>query len=100
MAVDQPFPRRSAPQSSTEVKQPLVMIWFEDHDPSVREALSELILSAGCMPMCFASTRELLDADDLDRPGRLIFDVRMPGSSGLDLQYHLPKTAIPSRSFS
>jgi FixJ family two-component response regulator len=93
MAVDQPFPRRSAPQSSTEVEQPLVMI--VDDDPSVREALSELILSAGCMPMCFASTRELLDADVLDRPGCLILDVRMPGSSGLDLQYHLSQNGNP-----
>ncbi|MGB3389117.1 MAG: LuxR C-terminal-related transcriptional regulator, partial [Pseudaminobacter sp.] len=39
--------------------------------------------------VCFASTRELLDADILDRPGCLILDVRMPGASGLDLQNQL-----------
>jgi FixJ family two-component response regulator len=38
---------------------------------------------------CFASTRELLHADLADRPGCLILDVRMPGTSGLDLQQHL-----------
>jgi FixJ family two-component response regulator len=93
MAVDQPFPRRSAPLSATKAEQPLVMI--VDDDASVREALSELILSAGCMPICFASTRELLDADVLDRPGCLILDVRMPGSSGLDLQYQLSQNGNP-----
>jgi FixJ family two-component response regulator len=60
-----------------------------DDDASVREALSELILSAGFRPMSFASTRELLDADVLDSPGCLILDVRMPGASGLHLQHHL-----------
>ncbi|EHK78787.1 two component LuxR family transcriptional regulator [Sinorhizobium meliloti CCNWSX0020] len=51
--------------------------------------MSELILSAGLKPLSFASTREVLDADILDRPGCLILDVRMPGASGLHLQRHL-----------
>jgi FixJ family two-component response regulator len=61
----------------------------------VREALSELILSAGFKPVCFASTRELLDADILDKPGCLILDVRMPGASGLDLQHRLAENGNP-----
>jgi FixJ family two-component response regulator len=68
-------------------EQPLVMI--VDDDGAIREALHELMLSAGLQPVCFASTRELLDADMLDRPGCLILDVRMPGASGLDLQHQL-----------
>lgn len=90
MKVEQQFLRRSAPlspQQRKEAEQPLVII--VDDDASVREALSELILSAGFEPVCFASTRELLDADILDRPGCLILDVRMPGASGLDLQNQL-----------
>ena len=66
-----------------------------DDDASVREALSELILSAGFQPACFASTRELLDADALRSPGCLILDVRMPGASGLDLQHHLVQSGNP-----
>jgi FixJ family two-component response regulator len=72
------------------MEQPLVVI--VDDDASVREALSELILSAGFQPACFASTRELLDADVLKRPGCLILDVRMPGASGLDLQRQLAQS--------
>ena len=74
---------------TTEADQPLVII--VDDEVSVREALTELLLSAGFEAVAFASTRELLEADMLDRPGCLILDVRMPGASGLDLQRHLAK---------
>jgi len=89
MRVDQPL-RRSAPTSSQQIPetdQPLVII--VDDEEAVREALVELVLSAGFQPVSFASTRELLDADILDRPGCLILDVRMPGASGLHLQKQL-----------
>ena len=79
--------RRTASTSQPNEEQPLVMI--VDDDAAIREALHELLLSAGMQPVCFASTRDLLDAGVLDRPGCLILDVRMPGSSGLDLQNHL-----------
>jgi len=80
--------RRTAPaKSQSKEEQPLVMI--VDDDAAVREALQELIRSAGMQAMGFGSTRELLDADVLDQPGCLILDVRMPGASGLDLQHQL-----------
>jgi FixJ family two-component response regulator len=72
---------------TVEPEQPVVVI--VDDDAAVRDALHELMLSAGMECACFASTRELLEANVLDRPGCLILDVRMPGSSGLDLQHHL-----------
>ncbi len=78
-------------QRRSDADQPLVII--VDDDASVREALFELILSAGFEPIAFASPRELLDAGDvLDRPGCLVLDVRMPGASGLDLQRRLAQT--------
>src|SRR3954447_18752725 len=94
MRVDQPLQRR-APSASMQRRsdedQPLVII--VDDDASVREALFELVLSAGFQPIALASPRELLDAGDmLDRPGCLILDVRMPGASGLDLQHRLAQS--------
>jgi FixJ family two-component response regulator len=96
MRVDQPLVGRAAPSAvrrKGEWREPLVVI--VDDDASVREALSELILSAGFHTVSFASTRELLDADVLETPGCLILDVRMPGASGLDLQHHLAQTGNP-----
>ena len=97
MKPDQ-LPQRRSPSSTPERKKaeaegPLVII--VDDDASVREALSELILSAGLQSVSFASTRALLEADVLDRPGCLILDVRMPGASGLDLQNHLAQHGNP-----
>ncbi len=96
MRIDQPPQRVSAlpsPLRMNEAEQPLVII--VDDDAAVREALSELILSAGFRPVSFASTRELLGTDLLDSPGCLILDVRMPGESGLQLQHHLGQNGNP-----
>ncbi|QJP12532.1 response regulator transcription factor [Starkeya sp. ORNL1] len=96
MQVDQQLQRRStplSPQWRSEAEQPLVII--VDDDTCVREALFELILSAGLQPACFASINELLHADVMDSPGCMILDVRLPGASGLDLQHHLAKNGNP-----
>jgi FixJ family two-component response regulator len=89
MRIGQPLrrPAPPPPQHKNDASEPIVVI--VDDDAAVREALSELILSAGFRPISFASTREVLDADILDSPGCLILDVRMPGVSGLHLQHHL-----------
>jgi FixJ family two-component response regulator len=73
--------------------RPLVAI--VDDDSAVRESLLELMQSAGLESRCFASPREFLESQDVDRPGCLILDVRMPGASGLDLQLQLAKTGNP-----
>jgi FixJ family two-component response regulator len=73
--------------------QPLVII--VDDDATVREGLAELMLSAGLETRCFASTRDLMESDALERPGCLVLDVRMPGSSGLDLQAQLARSGNP-----
>src|SRR5919107_465277 len=80
--------RRPVPlKSHAEEEQPLVLI--VDDDASIREALQELLLSVDIESACFPSTSALLGTVLPDRPGCLILDVRMPGSSGLDLQNHL-----------
>lgn len=92
MRIDQPLIRRSSTtpaRKSNGASQPSVII--VDDDESIRRALSGLIESAGLHPLSFASIGELLQADVLDLPGCLILDVRMPGSSGLDLQLQLAR---------
>jgi FixJ family two-component response regulator len=66
---------------------PLVIV--VDDDADVRHSLQELIESVGLDVVCFASPRDLLEARLPDRPGCRVLDVRMPGSSGLDLQHQL-----------
>lgn len=83
----QPRHQPHSAENGGDVERPLVLI--VDDDEAVRTALRELFLSVGLDATCFASTRELLDAELPRRPGCLILDVRMPGSSGLDLQQHL-----------
>jgi FixJ family two-component response regulator len=70
--------------------RPLVVI--VDDDAAVRTSIEELMLSVGIDAVGFGSTRELLEANLPERPGCLVLDVRMPGSSGLDLQQHFAAT--------
>lgn len=96
MIIDRAVSQKSvaiAPQESSAAEAPLVII--VDDDAAVREALTELMLSAGFSAMAFSSTQALLGTSALDKPGCLILDVRMPGSSGLDLQRHLTTSGNP-----
>jgi FixJ family two-component response regulator len=90
------FPARSASDmrkttvDDGDAERPLVVI--VDDDLEVRTALAELFFSVGLEAEAFPSSRAWLESDVTDRPGCLILDVRMPGSSGLDLQHHLART--------
>ncbi len=70
-----------------EAERPLVLI--VDDDEEVRTAIQELMHSVDIDASCFSSTREVLEAELPERSGCMIVDVRMPGSSGLDLQQQL-----------
>jgi FixJ family two-component response regulator len=73
--------------------EPIVII--VDDDASVRDALTELVVSAGHEALCYASTQAFLEAGAPDRPCCLIVDVRMPGGSGLELQEQLGRSGDP-----
>lgn len=70
-----------------DVHRPLVLV--VDDDEEIRLALRELLESVGLDALCFGSPRELLEANLPKRPGCLVLDIRMPGSSGLDLHRQL-----------
>lgn len=70
------------------------LVLIVDDDDAVREAMVALLESVGLDAVSFASARELMAAELPDRPGCLVLDVRMPGTSGLDLQEHLAAAGI------
>ena len=69
------------------------IVFAVDDDASMREALSRLFRSIGMRAHIFASAQDFLTFKRPDAPARLVFDVRLPGSSGLDLQRELAATA-------
>ena len=64
-------------------------VFVVDDDPSLRTAVSRLIGSVGLPVRTFGSADEFLDGVDTSMPGCVVLDVRMPGTSGLELQDRL-----------
>ncbi|RJF74047.1 response regulator transcription factor [Rhodopseudomonas palustris] len=63
---------------------PLVVI--VDDDADIREALAGLFLSLGIRVALFASAQQLLTSGVPADANCMVLDVRLPGTSGLDLQ--------------
>ncbi|MBW9117404.1 response regulator transcription factor [Rhizobium cauense] len=66
-----------------------------DDDKSVREALRGLFESVGLIAETHGSVAEFLAADDPDRAGCIVLDIRLPGQSGLEFQEELAKSRHP-----
>ncbi|MGD9598814.1 MAG: nitrogen regulation protein NR(I) [Steroidobacteraceae bacterium] len=60
-------------------------VWVVDDDASIRWVLERALRAGGMAPRLFASADEALAALRTAAPDVLITDIRMPGSSGLDL---------------
>jgi FixJ family two-component response regulator len=60
-----------------------------DDDISVRRSLDRLMRSAGLDVNLFASAEEFLNSTQPRKADCLIFDMRLPGISGIDLHRHL-----------
>lgn len=73
------------------------MVFVVDDDASIRDALSNLLRSAGIRVETFASTAEFLRLPKTEAASCLVLDVRLQGSSGLDFQRQLVEsnTRIP-----
>lgn len=61
------------------------IIYVVDDDADSRESLVYLLQTVGLGVQAFGSADEFLLAWDVNQPGCLVSDVRMPGMSGLDL---------------
>jgi FixJ family two-component response regulator len=70
------------------------IVFVVDDDLSIRDALTSLIRSVGLRIQTFGSAREFLTHQRQDAPACLVLDVRLPGSSGLDLQHALAAAQI------
>jgi DNA-binding NtrC family response regulator len=74
-----------------ELSPPICVV---DDDACVREAVGNLLRSAGLQVETFSSAHEFLARRGTDVPGCLVLDVNLPGLSGLDLQQELAKANL------
>ncbi|WP_404713832.1 response regulator transcription factor [Sphingomonas sp. MMS24-J13] len=75
-----------------DAEKPLVLV--VDDDADVRNSISDMFASVGIEAVGFGSTAEYLHARAPDRPSCLVLDLRLPGSSGLELQAQLAAAGI------
>ena len=69
--------------------EPLVFV--VDDDPSVRKGLGRLLKSASFNVETFPSAEAYLERERHPGPSCLVLDIRMPGTSGLELQDSLAR---------
>jgi FixJ family two-component response regulator len=67
----------------------MALVSVVDDDVSVRKSLDRLLRSARLEVRVFSSAEDLLNSDHPCRADCLIFDVRLPGMSGIELHRHL-----------
>jgi len=70
------------------------IVYVVDDEAAVSISLKRLLRSVGLEARTCASAQEFLRSERPDAPGCLILDVRLPGSSGLDLQQELTAAKI------
>ena len=68
-----------------------------DDDESIRTAIYNLLRSLGYVVHVFASAEAFLESPQLHNTWCVIADIRMPGMSGIDLQFRLRSegSAVP-----
>ena len=69
-------------------------IFVVDDDTSVRTAVKRLIRSLGFVVETFDSAQAFLKHEPHDGPACLLLDIRMPGTSGIELQEQLAEAGV------
>ncbi len=70
------------------------IVFVVDDDPSVRDALSNLLDSVGLAAQTFGSSEEFLSFSRPEVPSCLVLDAKLPGMSGPEFQEELRRTGI------
>jgi FixJ family two-component response regulator len=70
------------------------IVFVVDDDRAIREAMMSLLASVGLRVETFGTAQEFLQSPRPDVPACLVLDVRLPGSSGLDLQRDLTSAGV------
>ena len=70
------------------------MVCVIDDDESVRRGFERLLRSADLDVETFASAKDFLSSGRQDETACIIIDIRMPGSTGFDLQQELASRGI------
>jgi FixJ family two-component response regulator len=66
-----------------------LFVHIVDDDKAVRESLGDLLQSMDYQVALYDSARDFLRAELPDAPACIVLDVRLPGTSGLELQEYL-----------
>ena len=69
--------------------EPEPTVYIVDDDPDMRDSLHWLMTTVGLRDEVYPSASAFLEGFRPGGPGCLVFDVRMPGTSGLDLYEEL-----------
>ena len=69
-------------------------VYIVDDDKSVRESLGDLLRSMNYQVTLYGLAAEFVDVELADAPACLVLDIRLPGTSGLELQEYLTRVTI------
>ncbi|MET4220782.1 FixJ family two-component response regulator [Bradyrhizobium sp. LB7.2] len=70
------------------------IVHIVDDDRAVRESLGDLLESLNYKVALYGSASDFLKVELSDTPACLVLDVRLPGTSGLELQEYLTKIHV------
>jgi FixJ family two-component response regulator len=73
---------------------PAAFVHIVDDDEAVREALADLLRSVNYQVALYTSAADFLKVELSDAPACLVVDVRLPGTSGLELQAYLASVNV------
>jgi FixJ family two-component response regulator len=69
-------------------------VFIVDDDAGVRESIQDLVRSVNLRAESFSTAQGFLSGERRDGPSCLVLDVRLPDTSGLDLQQELSRAGV------